>query len=88
LTYNRAPTGRWGEALGVRITANRLVEVVVPLAFGALGATFGLWPVFWANALFLLAGGSLTTSPAIAPIAERRKSKGIAAIHDRRKRPV
>lgn len=86
LTYNRAPIGRWGEALGVRITANRLVEVVVPLVFGTLGVAFGLWPVFWANSLFLLVGGSMTTSPPIAPIAERRRSKGIAVIHDRRKR--
>jgi MFS family permease len=86
LTYNRAPAGRSGEALGVRITANRLVEVVIPLVFGAVGATFGLWPVFWANSMFLLVGGSLTTSSPIAPILERRKSKGIAVIHDRRKR--
>lgn len=84
LTYNRAPTGRSGEALGVRITANRLVEVVVPLAFGAVGASFGLWPVFWANALFLLTGGRLTVSPPI--VVERRESKNIAVIHDRRRK--
>jgi MFS family permease len=65
LTYNHAPPGRSGEALGMRLTVNKLTQIAVPLAFGALGSAFGLLPVFWANGAFLLAGGFVS-------LAERR----------------
>jgi MFS family permease len=65
LTYNHAPPGRSGEALGLRLTVNKLTQIVVPLAFGALGSAFGLLPVFWANGVFLLAGG-------LVSLAERK----------------
>lgn len=67
LTYNHAPPGRSGEALGLRLTVNKLTQIVVPLAFGAVGSAFGLLPVFWANGIFLLAGG-------VVSLAERRVS--------------
>lgn len=57
LTYNHAPPGRSGEALGLRLTVNKITQIAVPLAFGAIGSAFGLAPVFWANAALLLAGG-------------------------------
>ncbi|HET6264572.1 MAG TPA: hypothetical protein VFD95_06935, partial [Usitatibacter sp.] len=60
LTYNHAPSGRSGEALGMRLTVNKLTQIVVPLAFGAMGSAFGLVPVFWANGAFLLTGGFLS----------------------------
>lgn len=65
LTYNHAPPGRSGEALGLRLTVNKLTQIAVPLAFGAMGTAFGLVPVFWANGAFLLAGGVIS-------LAERR----------------
>ncbi len=58
-TYNRSPAGRSGEALGVRITVNKFTQFAVPIFFGSIGAAFGLIPVFWANALFLVTGGYL-----------------------------
>jgi MFS family permease len=67
LTYNHAPAGRSGEALGMRLTVNKFTQIVVPLAFGAMGSAFGLIPVFWANGAFLLAGGFLS-------LAERKIS--------------
>ena len=67
LTYNHAPAGRSGEALGMRLTVNKLTQIVVPLAFGAMGSAFGLIPVFWVNGAFLLTGGFLS-------LAERRIS--------------
>ncbi|HUP31279.1 MAG TPA: MFS transporter, partial [Usitatibacter sp.] len=67
LTLNHAPPGRSGEALGLRLTANKLTQIAVPLVFGALGSAFGLLPVFWANGAFLLAGGVIS-------LAERRVS--------------
>jgi predicted MFS family arabinose efflux permease len=57
LTYNHAPAGRSGEALGLRLTVNKLTQIAVPVVFGGLGSAFGLFPVFWANGAFLLAGG-------------------------------
>jgi MFS family permease len=65
LTYNHAPPGRSGEALGLRLTANKLTQIAVPIVFGGLGSAFGLFPVFWANGAFLLAGGFIS-------LAERR----------------
>ena len=57
LTYNHAPPGRAGEALGLRLTVNKLTQIAVPLVFGSLGAAAGVFPVFWANAVLLIAGG-------------------------------
>lgn len=57
LTYHHAPKGRSGEALGMRLTVNKITQISIPLVFGGIGAMFGLFPVFWANAAFLLAGG-------------------------------
>jgi MFS family permease len=57
LTYQHAPPGRSGEALGMRLTVNKITQISIPLVFGGIGASFGLFPVFWANAAFLLAGG-------------------------------
>jgi MFS family permease len=65
LTYNHAPAGRSGEALGLRLTVNKLTQIIVPVVFGGIGSTFGLLPVFWANGVFLLAGGFVS-------LAERR----------------
>ena len=67
LTYNHAPAGRSGEALGMRLTVNKLTQIAVPLIFGGIGSAFGLFPVFWANGAFLLAGG-------VVSLAERRVS--------------
>jgi hypothetical protein len=57
LTYNQAPAGRSGEALGMRIMANKVTQIGVPLAFGGLGAAMGAVPVFLATGVFLLAAG-------------------------------
>jgi MFS family permease len=60
LTYNYAPAGRSGEALGMRIMANKLTQIAVPLAFGGFGAAMGAAPVFIATGVFLLAAGVLS----------------------------
>jgi MFS family permease len=60
LTYHHAPEGRSGEALGMRLTVNKIMQIAIPVVFGGIGAVFGLNPVFWANAAFLLAGGVLS----------------------------
>jgi predicted MFS family arabinose efflux permease len=56
ITYNRSPSGRAGEANGLRQMANNVTHMVIPLAFGALGSAVGMGPVFWANSVVLVAG--------------------------------
>ena len=57
-SFDKSPPGRAGEVTGLRLTANNVARVVMPLLSGALGAAFGASPVFWLNALNL-AGISL-----------------------------
>ncbi len=58
LTQRFAPVGRVGEAIGLRLTFNRITQIAVPLVFGSLGA-FGVFAVFWANSALLLSGSLL-----------------------------
>lgn len=60
MIYARAPEGRSGEALGLRMTINNLTHIIVPLFFGTLGTALGVAPVFIANAAMLGAGGMLS----------------------------
>jgi MFS family permease len=57
MIYERAPSGRSGEALGVRSTLNNFTHMVTPLLFGAIGTAFGVAPVFWCNSLMLVGAG-------------------------------
>ena len=85
LTYNHAPSGRSGEALGMRLTVNKLTQIAVPVIFGGMGSAFGLVPVFWANGVFLLAGGFLSlaerrfaaarSAAAAGPVAEEQEEE-------------
>lgn len=52
-SYEKAPPGRAGEVTGLRLTANNIARVVMPLVSGMLGAMFGAAPVFWLNAVNL-----------------------------------
>ena len=53
MSYDRSPPGRTGEVTGLRLTANNVARVVIPVAAGALGTAVGIAPVFWMNALSL-----------------------------------
>ncbi|MDQ6618916.1 MAG: MFS transporter [Pseudomonadota bacterium] len=65
LTQQFAPTGRVGEAIGLRLTFNRLTQIAVPVVFGSLGS-FGVFAVFWANSALLLSGSFVTARAAPA----------------------
>lgn len=70
LLHHAAPAGRGGEAIGIRATIGNASQVILPLAFGAAGATFGLFVVFWGMSAMIGAG---------VPIAWRKafiKGKG------------
>ena len=59
LMFSRSPEGRSGETLGLRLTANNLVRTSGPAVFGMIGSVFGLFPVFWLNALLMGSGAWL-----------------------------
>jgi MFS family permease len=55
LSFERSPAGRTGEVTGLRLTANNVARILVPVISGVLGTAFGAAPVFLMNALNLLA---------------------------------
>jgi predicted MFS family arabinose efflux permease len=57
LLYTTAPQGRTGEAVGVRSTILNTSHTLLPLLFGAVGASLGMMPIFLSMAGFLAAGG-------------------------------
>jgi predicted MFS family arabinose efflux permease len=57
MTYNRAPPGRAGEALGLRFTVINFTHMAIPVAFGTVGSTLGLVTVFVANSVLMAGGG-------------------------------
>lgn len=56
LMFSRSPKGRSGETLGLRLTANNLMRTSGPSVFGMVGSVFGLFPVFWLNAVLMGCG--------------------------------
>jgi MFS family permease len=59
LIYGSSPQGRTGEALGLRMSLNKVIQIGVPLLFGYLGSMLGLIAVFWSNGLLLLAAARM-----------------------------
>jgi len=62
LLFSRSLTGRTGEMLGVRLTANNLMRVAGPALFGLLVSGLGLAFVFVINAAMML-GGAYASRP-------------------------
>ena len=56
---NRAPARARGTALAIRLTGNRLSQVIVPVGLGALAATFGVGVIFIAAGAGLFAGSAM-----------------------------
>ena len=56
MTYARAPEGRSGEALGLRLTASYGAHAAVPAALGGMGMLVGIAAILWSNAVLLLLG--------------------------------
>ncbi|WP_161603779.1 MFS transporter [Noviherbaspirillum massiliense] len=65
LLHHCAPPGRAGEAVGIRVTMGNAGQVILPLVFGAAGATLGLPVVFLAMSAMIGSG---------VPIAWRKAS--------------
>lgn len=60
LVFNASPKERAAEATGLRITANQITHVVIPLLFGAVGSVAGFATVFLTNAGGLVVGGYMS----------------------------
>lgn len=54
--YDASPPDKVGEVIGLRMTMANLAQTLVPLLSGAVGATFGVGPVFWAVSAALVGG--------------------------------
>ena len=57
LMFSSSAEGRSGEGMGLRMTVNHFTKLSGPIAFGAIGSVFGLFPMFWLNALMMIVGG-------------------------------
>jgi MFS family permease len=53
--HDSAPSGRTGEAVGLRTAVVNLSATTTPLAYGALGGALGMTPVFWGIAVAIWA---------------------------------
>jgi MFS family permease len=60
VSYERAPPGRAGEMTGLRLTVNNMARISMPVICGAIGAALGASPVFWMNAMNLIATSYLS----------------------------
>jgi MFS family permease len=60
VSYERAPPGRAGEMTGLRLTVNNMARISMPVICGAIGAALGASPVFWLNAMNLVATSYLS----------------------------
>lgn len=69
LLHSGAPPGRGAEAIGIRATIGNASAVTLPLAFGAAGATLGLFAVFWGLGLVIATG---------IPVAARRALRAMS----------
>jgi MFS family permease len=67
LIFSHSAEGRSGETLGLRQSVNNVMRVCGPALFGTIASAFGLFPVFWINALMMAAGGWITRPIAKPP---------------------
>ena len=59
LMFGFSEEGRSGETLGLRQSVNNALRMIGPSFFGFVASAFGLFPVFWINALMMGTGGWL-----------------------------
>lgn len=64
-----------GQALGLRGSANRLAQMTIPLATGAVAGVYGVTAAFLANSLLLSASLVALINPGLEPTATRQLSQ-------------
>nr|WP_306919690.1 MULTISPECIES: MFS transporter [unclassified Arthrobacter] len=65
---------RHGAVLGLRLAANRLAQISMPLAVGTLAAPFGVLGIFWTNAAVLLGALSVIAGSDVGRKPDDRKT--------------
>ncbi|MFP3121893.1 MFS transporter [Ectobacillus funiculus] len=55
-TYNASPKSRTGEVLGLRLSTNRLSQLIAPVFFGLVGTWASVLSVFLISGVFLIGG--------------------------------
>jgi predicted MFS family arabinose efflux permease len=60
MTFSNSTQGRSGEAMGLRVTVNNLTRMIGQVLFGSIGSAFGVFSVFWVNALMLASGWAVS----------------------------
>lgn len=60
LMFSSSAEGRSGETLGLRMTVNHFTKIAGPVVFGSIASAFGLFVMFWINALMMGTGGILS----------------------------
>ncbi len=64
LTIESAIQGRVAEALGIRLTVNRLTQIITPITFGALANIIGLVSIFLISSIAILFGCTILSRSA------------------------
>jgi MFS family permease len=59
LAFNASPPGRTAEGIAMRLSVSYGAHIVIPPAFGGVGAALGLGPIFWTCAGLLAMGALL-----------------------------
>jgi predicted MFS family arabinose efflux permease len=65
MTFSNSTQGRSGEAMGLRVTVANLTRVIGQVLFGSIGSAFGVFSVFWVNALMLASGWAVSHPRAV-----------------------
>lgn len=56
LAFNAGPPGRSAEAISMRLAVSYGAHVIIPPAFGVIGAAMGVAPIFWTCAMIMGSG--------------------------------
>ena len=75
MTFSGSTQGRSGEAIGLRFTANNLMRAIGQVLLGSISSAFGVFSVFWVNALILATGWAVIHPR--ASFAGRRNPKSV-----------
>jgi MFS family permease len=65
MTFSNSIQGRSGEVMGLRVTVNYLTRVICQFFFGSISSLFGVFSVFWINALMLVSGWAVSHPRAV-----------------------
>ena len=65
MSFSNSIQGRSGEVMGLRVVVNYLTRMIGQFFFGSISVAFGVFPVFWINALMLAFGWAFSHPRAI-----------------------